>query len=289
MNNEPIKRMKKIWTICWFFILFAFSALSHADSICSHVDLNWIHAQLASPPPDARIVHKKDLGTLCEVVISIDGKMAPAYAGTDFLIFGHMYKQRENISINTLNSLIEVAKKEKKAANRKRKNVTIKKNNFIKLDSDKLSTLVSITYQPGNSEKQIYVITDPSCSHCKALLDELEIVAAEADLALKIIIYPILGQTSLDMALHAICKSYSYEQYRNMDGKPVSAICKKAVTLVKKTDALLKPNGIRSVPVVIAQDGSWAMDGNDINSIRAYLGLESKKDSGGPGSSCEGE
>ncbi|MDD9303854.1 MAG: hypothetical protein HUK40_16525 [Desulfobacter sp.] len=130
------------------------------------------------------------------------------------------------------------------------------------------------------------MITDPNCSHCKELMSNLEELAFEAKLFLEMIIYPVLGTKSRDMSAHAICNDYSYEDYQGMTGENAMAICEKADELIKKTNDLFKLAQISFVPLVVASDGSWVVEGNDICKVRTHLGLETQGDETGSGKGC---
>ena len=143
-----------------------------------------------------------------------------------------------------------------------------------------------MSFQPGGPKDFLYVITDPNCSHCKELLPKLEEVAFEARLALRMIIYPVLGPKSRDMALQALCNDYSYEVYKEMELTGAVTACEKADDLIGKTESLLRSADISFVPLVVASDGSWVVEGNDICQVRTHLGLPSDEDENGSGDGC---
>ncbi|WP_020585765.1 thioredoxin fold domain-containing protein [Desulfobacter curvatus] len=256
------------------FILLPGVSSSSAESVCDHVTLAWIKSQVPVPK-DAKVVFKKEQGVLCEAVLSFDGGLAPVYAGKDFIVAGSLYKNGVSITRKTMSSLSDVASAErKKAKEREAKAINMRKV-FFKTHAADLAELVSLSFAPGGStDKFVYVISDPACGHCKALLDGLEEVAAETGLALKLIIYPVLGEKSKTMTTQVICKHLGYGAYKTL--KPDDAVqdCKKAEQRISKTVDLLQKADISFVPLVVAQDGSWVVEGNDICSVREHLGLE---------------
>lgn len=52
-----------------------------------------------------------------------------------------------------------------------------------------------------------------------------------------------------------------------------AAACEKADGLISKTVDFMKTAGLSAVPAVIASDGSWLVNGNDMGRVRKHLGL----------------
>ncbi|NWH05081.1 hypothetical protein [Desulfobacter latus] len=266
-----------------FFIFSGSVSLSRAESVCDHVTLSWLQTQVPVPK-DAKLVFKKEQGALCEAVLSVDGGLAPVYAGKDFIVAGRLYKNGVCITRMTMSSLSDLADAERKKAREKKARAAEMRNVFFKSHAADLADLVSLSFAPGgSSDKFIYVISDPACSHCRSLLDGLEEVAAETGLALKLIIYPILGEKSKSMTAQVICKHLSYGAYKTLKKNEGTADCEKANQRINNTFDLFKKADIFFVPLVVAQDGSWVVEGNDICRVREYLGLDpgTGKKSGG--------
>lgn len=257
-----------------FFVFSTGVSLGRAESVCDHVTLDWLQSQVPLPE-DAHLVFKKGQGVLCEAVLSIDGGLVPVYAGKDFIVVGRLYKDGKSITRATILSLAGVADAERKKAEEKESKAVVMRKKFFKTHAADLANLVSLSFSPkGSSGKFIYVISDPGCSHCKVLLDGLEEVAAETGLVLKLIIYPVLGEKSKSMAVHAICEHLSYGAYRTLKTSDAVKGCEQADQLIGKTVDLLGKADISFVPLVVAQDGSWVVEGNDIPGVRKHLGLE---------------
>ena len=256
------------------FLLSAGVSSVSANSVCDHVDLAWLQSQVTIPK-DAKLVYKKERGVLCEAVLSFEGGLAPIYAGKDFIVAGQLYKKGVSITRKTMAGLSDVADAERKKAKEKEKKAVEMRKVFFKTHAADLADLVSLNFAPGGtSDKFIYVISDPACSHCKALLDSLEEVAAEIGLALKLVIYPVLGEESKTMTAHVICKHLGYGAYKTLETDDAVQGCEKADQRINKTFDLLKKADISFVPLVVAHDGSWVVEGNDICSVREHLGLD---------------
>ncbi|MDD9303853.1 MAG: hypothetical protein HUK40_16520 [Desulfobacter sp.] len=120
----------RLLLIGWF-VFFGILPLAMANDACTHVDLDWISAQ-APLPPDAKIVFKQEQSGLCEVVLSIEGRLAPIYAGKDFVMAGQMYKQGQALTRETMDGLSDVAQEEQKAAKEKEALLVEKRKAFFK-------------------------------------------------------------------------------------------------------------------------------------------------------------
>lgn len=267
-----------------FTVLFMAIPAS-AASVCSHVDLAWISEQVPLSP-GTKIVLKQEQGDVCEVVMAIDGTLAPVYAGKDFIVVGRMFKLKKSITRDTMAGLSDVAERERADAKEKQALALEKRKVFFKANSGSLDPLVSMTFGPGHPKGSVYVITDPNCSHCKKLLPLMEEVAFEAKLTLKIIIYPVLGKKSRDMASHALCNNYSYEQYKEMTGSESLAVCDRSSHFLEKTTALFSSADVSFVPLVVAENGSWVVEGSDIAEVREHLGLDCPEGTDGKGQGC---
>ena len=268
-------KMKIVCLIALMLIPAGFQAVS-AD-ICSHVTPEWIdtHVPLA---PDARIVLKRPSGEFCEVVLAVDGNLAPIYAGKSSLVAGRLFRDRVPVTRETMKGLSAEAEAEQAAAREKQALEEAGRKAFFKEGFKALAPLVSMEFGPGQATNFIYVVTDPNCSHCKAMMPELETPAFEAKLKLKLIIYPVLGQSSRDMTAHMLCKNFSYPDYREMDLPETLTSCARAEEKISATSAFFKTAGISFVPMVVASDGTWIVEGNDICQMRKYLGLTGKGD-----------
>ena len=257
-----------------FFVLL-FLVLSSgvsAESICKHVDTDWLSRQ-APIPSEAKIIYKKDLGVLCEVVLIIDGNLVPLYAGADFLLVGDLFKNKKIISQETLDSLQDIAREEQEKKDEKIILETEKRNAFFKQSLGVLNDLTLFSFKPGRAQNFLYVITDPNCSYCKQLMSELEIIAMEKHFEIKVILYPFLSPESRDMAAQAICKKYSYEAYKQIVFQPDARGCAQADGFLEKTMAFFSKVDLSFVPVVISGDGAWVVEGNDIFQVKQHLGM----------------
>ncbi|THB76516.1 MAG: hypothetical protein D3926_17325 [Desulfobacteraceae bacterium] len=251
--------------------------LSWAAPACGHVTMDWIKSHVSLSTGTTMIL-KQPQGNLCEVILSIGGTLTPIYAGKDFLVAGRLFKQGKPVTQETLAALSDVAEAEKNRATAKKALAVEQRKTFFKNRFRDLEGLFTLTFHTGQPEHFVYVITDPNCTHCKELLDDLEILAVEANLALKVIIYPGLGEQSQNMAAHAICNDLSYGEYRGMSGNEAKTECEKYADILNKTKSFFVSGRITSVPIVVAGDGSWTVEGKEINQVRTHLGIEVPKE-----------
>ena len=113
-----------------FTILFM-TAQVLAGDVCTHVTLEWLSSQVPLSP-GAKIVLKQDQGDFCEVVLAIDGNLAPIYAGKDSLVAGRLFKQRIPVTRQTIDSLSDVAEQERKNAEEKEALAVEKRKVFLR-------------------------------------------------------------------------------------------------------------------------------------------------------------
>lgn len=259
------------WMLMFFVLLGVCPGVS-AEPICTHIDMDWLVKQ-APLPEDARIVHKKDQGGVCEVVLALEGDLVPVYAGKDFLLVGKLFKNQKFITGETLDSLAEVAREERLKADEREALDKEKRKAFLQKNITVLADLTLFSFKPGKVERFVYVITDPNCSYCKKLLPELEILAMENHIEIRVILFPVLGSESRGMATQAICQKLSYEAYGQMKFVPDSPDCSQADLLLEKTMPFFSDAGFSFVPVVISGDGAWVVEGNDMAQVKQHLGI----------------
>jgi thiol-disulfide isomerase/thioredoxin len=264
----------------WLLVFFGLLVLVGSDAValpaCTHVDMGWLSLQ-APLPGNAKIVYKKDLGGLCEIVLSLDGKLVPLYAGEDFLLVGKLFKNKTLITRETLASLEEVAEKERIKANEIKALEKEKRKTFFQKNLSILEDLTLFSFKPGKADTFLYVVTDPNCSYCKRLMPDLEILAMENHLEIKVVLFPVLGPKSREMAVQAICESYSYQDYGHIQLQEGTLGCRQADRYLEKVMPFFSRAGLAFVPVVVSGDGTWVVEGNDIAQVKSYLGIDCKE------------
>jgi len=264
-------KFKMRWTLV-FFVLLVLSPAVSAESVCNHVDMEWL-SQQAPMSQKAKIVYKKDQGELCEVVLALNGSLGSLYAGKDFLLIGNLFKDKKSITRETLDALADIAQKERIKAYEKEELKREKRKAFFQQNIRELDDLTLFSFKPGKHDKVLYVVTDPNCPHCKQLMPDLEILAMENQIEIKVILFPVLGSKSRDLAIQAICGEYSYQEYRQIQFQPDKPGCRQADILLEKTMPFFSRAALSFVPVVISGDGTWVVEGNDISQVKQHLGI----------------
>lgn len=268
-----------------FFVLLVLSPAVSAESVCNHVDMEWL-SQQAPMSQKAKIVYKKDQGELCEVVLALNGSLVSLYAGKDFLLVGNLFKDKKSITRETLDTLADIAQKERIKADEKEELKTEKRKVFFKQNIRELDDLTLFSFKPGKCNKILYVVTDPNCPHCNMLMPDLEILAMENQIEIKVILFPVLSSKSRDMAIQAICGKYSYQEYRQMQFQPDTPGCRQADILLEKTMPFFSRAALSFVPVVISGDGTWVVEGNDISQVKQHLGIACDDGAGDSSKGC---
>ena len=269
-----------------FFMLLVLGADVSAAPACAHVDMDWLSLQ-APLPGSAKIVYKKDLGGLCEIVLALDGELVPLYAGEDFLLVGKLFKNKKFITRETLDALSDVAEKERSKADEKKALEKEKRKAFFQKNLSILEDLAVFSFNPGKADTFLYVVTDPNCSYCKKLMPDLEILAMENHLEIKVVLFPVLGTKSRDMAVQAICEAYSYEDYGHIQYQPDTSGCEPADRYLEKAMPFFSRAGLSFVPVVVSGDGTWVVEGNNIFQVKAHLGIDCEEGARNSSNGCD--
>jgi len=277
--------MKLKILILFLSLMGAFTTSSLAESVCDHVTPEWLNSQVTFPP-DARIVHTAGKMGICEVVLAMDGDLVPVYAGKDWLLAGQMFSGGNSVTRETMDSLSDLAEEERQLAKEKEALAEEKRKIYLRENVGQMADMVSLTFGPASAKSDIYVVTDPNCSHCKSLLPKLEEAAFEARVTLKLVIYPVLGSKSRAMADRVICKAYDWEGYKTVSPPKEPSSCDTADQRIKKTVSFMQTAGVSFVPMVLAGDGSWVVEGDDLCAVRTHLGLENEEGQEGEGHGC---
>jgi len=268
-----------------FWGLLVLGSDLYALPACSHVDMDWLSLQ-APLPGNAKIVYKKDLGGLCEIVLSLDGALVPLYAGEDFLLVGKLFKNKKLITRETLDSLEDVAEKERMKADEKKALEKEKRKRFFQKNLSILEELTLFSFKPGQADTFLYVVTDPNCSYCKKLMPDLETLAMENHLEIKVVLFPVLGPKSREMAVQAICEAYSYEDYGHIQFQEDTLDCPRAARYLGKVMPFFSRAAFSFVPVVVSGDGTWVVEGNNIAQVKAHLGIDCDEGAGNFSKGC---
>ena len=244
-----------------------------SENACDGIDLKWIEGHTAMPG-DVKIISQEDRGGICEVIMARGGNLIPGYAGKDFMVIGRMFRDRRDITVESLNALAPVIEKVREEAKEAEEKAATQRQAFLKENISTLESLISLSFQPGSEKGHLYLITDPHCSHCQKLLPEMEALAVETGMTLDLILYPMEGSDGEAVSIHALCNNLSYVEYVSLPGDGALSACPEALERIHETRSFFRSGGINFVPLVVAGDGSWVVEGgNHLSTVRAHLGL----------------
>ena len=230
-------------------ISFCFAEVNNP---CGKVDMAWLRTH--SPIPQGEIVSKNNMGSLCEIILQFGNEYVPVFSGDDFIIAGEMIKHRKQVTVAKIDAL--------------------KADGFRKI-LPKLDSVVSITYKPEkNTNRKIYMITDPLCPYCNMAAKKIVSLADKFGVEVKAVLYSVHGENGEQKAVEAICKKMSLNQYAEEEWKTLPFLedyrCKEGDALIDETKEILKKTGITGVPVFITDTGQF-INGANMAAVEALL------------------
>ena len=212
---------------------------------CSAVTLASLRHQVPIPP--ATILSKRAVAGMCEVILDIRGQYVPVYAGPDYVIAGEMFKDRRQVTQETITGL------------------RAKRFRALKGEVDKC---VAMTLEPsrGKADKTVYMITDPVCPFCHRAESRLREFADKYRAEFKLILYSVHPPVGRRKAVEAVCRGLSAEEY--LDGKwkqenlTDKYQCRAGAELIKRSEQLVRKLAIRGVPMFYLSDGTLVQGAN---------------------------
>ncbi|MDY0131532.1 MAG: hypothetical protein RBR53_02580 [Desulforegulaceae bacterium] len=255
-----------------FLILIYFSLVFNlsSENICENIDIPWLlnHAPF---PENAEIISKKDVFGLCELIVLINTEPMSLYCGKDFFISGQMLKDKEVITLKTIETLADKINKRKKEFEEKEKSEENQRILFFKQNNDKLKEFTAFEFGAKNPDKTIFVITDPKCFHCKQLLIWLEKVSVEDKIKVNTILYPVMGDESKDMAARAVCNDFGISEYLGMEDDSKPYICEKSDSLFMSQEDFFKNADLNFIPYIVDSNFKWSVEGADLEVLKEKL------------------
>ncbi|AMM40500.1 thiol:disulfide interchange protein, DsbC [Candidatus Desulfofervidus auxilii] len=253
--------MKRYLLVLSVIILsFAFVTQGLAGEKCKNITIEIMQKHIPfSFPPDTKIISQREVGGLCEVIVNIQGRDLPIYVGKDFIILGQMFSNKKNVS------------------NEEVKKLHSQKFLSLKKDIDKA---VAITYTPSSTAKHaIYMFTDPLCPHCQKAGNQMEEIAKEYNVKVKVVFCPFRGRKN---AIEAVCRNLDFSTYVKGDwkkeGKTEKSQCKKGQELIETSIKLAKKLGISGVPTFYLENGKIVVGANIPQLKEALAELTGKKE-----------
>lgn len=217
-------------------------------NICDEVSLTSIRKHFAINVK-AKLLSKKAVGNICEIIIEENSKPELFYASDNFVIKGTMYTDKLNVSVAGLYDYIS--------------------QEFIKKKNE-IDDAVCIHYRPaGHIKHTLYMFERPDCPYCIESLLKLRNKLDEYNTELKILFLAYSGEVRLK-SIDIVCSNMNLDSFIaqafNNDFDLVDKPCEKGTAAVDKAGSLGKRLFINNVPVFFLENGLM-IQGENINAI----------------------
>ena len=233
---KTIKTIFKLFLVTLFvFYLNIISSVIAAEDVCSTVTEKVIREHI--PLKDFEIIAKKQTSIFCEVIIRAKNTDIPLYIGDGFVISGDMYVKQKKVGDDLLNE--------------------VRRNRFLE-DKHKFDELTAFVYTPRRpTGRIIYMISEPTCSHCTRAATRIKSVADKTGLTVKVIMYPMNEGIGTDRCIDIICGNFSLEDYiSKANTERVLKTCDDGRRKIREFSVVAEKHGIDGVPVFFLDDGS---------------------------------
>jgi len=229
------------------------------SDVCKTITLASLKKHVPIPP--AKIVSKREVNGLCEVIMDIKGELVPVYATEKYVIAGEMFENRTQVTQSQINQ------------------INAKKFLTLKEQVDKC---VAMTVKPkaGAVRKTVYLITDPVCPYCHRAESKLKEYADKYGAEFKLVLYSVHPPIGRQKAIEAVCRGLSAEQYLadawKKENKTQDYQCEKGKKLISETEHVVRELGVRGVPMFYLSDGTL-IRGANMRALARALGRGEKK------------
>lgn len=252
--------MGKLSILIALIVILLLSTASYTKSdVCSKINSEFIKEHL--PLYNFKIMSKRQINDLCEVVIKTRNKLIPFYAGKNYIVSGSMYQGGFRITSQTIDRLTA--------------------ENF-RNNRDILKRSVAFSYTPsGNASMEIYIFTDPLCPYCNRSEKRVKKLADKYGITLKVVLISVHGKNGRKKCIEAICRNFGFEEYSSMQWKTSNVNeryqCQKGEELISLADKVSDLLMVDGVPAFFLDDGTF-IDGANIdaleNAIKRFKGKD---------------
>ena len=229
---------------------------------CKDVTLETLQTHVPSPfPPGTKIVSKREVKGLCELIVNVRGRNLSFYLGKDFVILDQMFSHKENISLQESERL--------------------QAKQFLALRKE-VEKVVAISYTPGpKAQYTVYMFTDPLCHWCRKASLQIKEVADTYNVAVKVIFYAYKGK---EEAIEVVCRKLDLSAYLKEDWKKEKKTkdyqCEEGKKLVEASMNLCKKLGVSGVPAFYLDNGKKVVGANIPQLKQTLSNLTAKKGKG---------
>jgi thiol:disulfide interchange protein DsbC len=202
--------------------------------VCDEVDLS---KHLPFLPEAVKVVEKRDVFSLCEMVLKDRGGYFTVYGTKDYVIVGNLISMGKSVSNERVMEVQSKAIKEKL--------------------SD-LRALAATVY--GSGQKEVFFVSDPDCPYCNGIKRKVKELADKNGYKVYLLWFPLpIHPKAKEKAISFVCEKRTYEDYlADAYGK---SVCSEGVSKVEKTLEVF--NGlVNATPSFIFSDGKIVVGGN---------------------------
>lgn len=238
-------------------VVFFVSGRISAEDICSGIDSKFIKKHL--PVDNFKIVSKKPVRGMCEIIINFNDQLIPLYAGQDFILTGNLYKEGTKLTDETINS--------------------IKAGNFKK-EMERIKKAVSFSYFPDVKKgKSVYMFTDPLCGYCNRAIKSVKELADKHGAVFNFILITVHGEKGKAKAIEAVCRKFNFNEYSKPHWKKSKEKeqyqCNEGKEAFHRSNTLMELLGINGVPAFYIDDGTF-ISGSEMKLLDRALGKKIK-------------
>jgi thiol:disulfide interchange protein DsbC len=202
--------------------------------VCDEVDLQ---RHLPFLPDSVKVVEKREVYSLCEMVLKDRGGFFTIYGTKDYVIVGNMISMGKSVSNESVMGVQSKVVKEKL--------------------SD-LRALAATVY--GSGQKEVFFVSDPDCPYCNGIKRKVKELADKNGYKVYLLWFPLpIHPKAKEKAISFVCEKRTYEDY--LADAYGQSICSEGTAKVEKTLEVL--NGlVNATPTFIFSDGRIAVGGN---------------------------
>jgi thiol:disulfide interchange protein DsbC len=202
--------------------------------VCDEVDLS---KHLPFLPEAVKVVEKREVFSLCEMVLKDRGGYFTVYGTKDYVIVGNLISMGKSVSNERVMEVQSKAIKEKL--------------------SD-LRALAATVY--GSGQKEVFFVSDPDCPYCNGIKRKVKELADKNGYSVYLLWFPLpMHPKAKEKAISFVCEKRTYEDYlADAYGK---SVCSEGVSKVEKTLEVLS-GLVNATPTFIFSDGRIVVGGN---------------------------
>lgn len=202
--------------------------------VCDEVDLR---KHLPFLPDSVNVVEKREVFSLCEMVLRDRGGVFTVYGTKDYVIIGHLFSMGTSVSNESIARV---------------------QSNLVKERLSELRNLAATVY--GSGQKEVFFVSDPDCPFCNGIKRKVKELADKNGYKVYLLWFPLPSHPKAkEKTISFVCERRTYEDYlASAYGK---TICSEGSAKVEKTLEVLS-NLVHATPTFIFSDGRIVVGGN---------------------------